>query len=1211
MALGLLHAHFSFMELGMAAESSEQALRESEKKYSALFEHMINGFAYHKVVFDDHGKPVDYIFLDINPAFERLTGLKKENVIGKRATDLLPGIEDEPAKWIETYGRVALTGKPIRFESYSDILKRWYSVSAYSPEKGYFASIFEDTTERRQKDERLRQSEAKFRLLSDNTYDMVFWIDPEGHYIFVSPSCKRITGYDPHEFIENPGLRRSIVHPEDLPIFDRHLQEERLAPQEIDYRIIRADGSICWVSQGCLPIVDEEGRFIGLRGSNRDITERKHAEMLSQAANSINLIINSSLDPDEIMNRAVSEACKALGAESSTISLRKEDGWSVAYAHGFSQPIIGVELSDEQNPHALLAIKNKEVVAVNDAFNDERVDREVMKKYNVRSVMVIPLVVKGKAIGALFVNHHVTPAVFTELQIDFAKKLGSSLSLSLENAGLLMAERKGKERFELLSDTASRLLAADQPQEIVNELCRNVIAHLNCHAFFNYLVEKGKQRLHLNAYAGIPAETAKEIEWLDYGVAVCGCAARDACRIVAEDIPNTPDIRTDLVKSLGIKAYACHPLISAGRVIGTLSFGTRTRTTFTDEDLSLMKTVADQVAVAMEGKRLLEAVSLSRDELAAKVKERTAELSRTNELLEKVFASIDTHLAYMDRHLNFIRVNRAYAEADERQPAFYVGKNHFALFPNEENQRIFEKVVTTGEPYYVYAKPFEYAEHPERGVTYWDWSLQPVNEPDGSVGGIVLSLVNVTERVRAQETVRAERQLFNNVLESLPAYVVLLTPDYHVRFSNRCFRERFGECQGLRCFEFLFGRSEPCEICETCAVLKSMAPHEWEWTGPDGRLYSVFDFPFTDTDGSTLILEMGIDITDRKKAEESLLSALSEIKMLKDRLEAENIYLRQEMNLNLGFNKIIGTSNAMTYVLYRVEQVAPAKTTVLVLGETGTGKELIASAIHEMSPRKRKPMITLNCAALPANLMESELFGRERGAFTGADTRQIGRFEIADGSTLCLDEIGELPLELQAKLLRVIQHGEFERLGSSQSIKVDVRIVATTNRNLEEEVRKGRFRQDLFYRLNVFPITVPPLRHRKDDIPLLVHAFVDRFGKAHGKKFTSIQSEAMKALQEYDWPGNVRELENVIERAVIMCPGTVLRLLEKLEHISPSPSSLKTLEAIEREQILKTLLQTRWRINGKNGAAAILGLNPSTLRARMHKLGIYRPEVKA
>ena len=324
--------------------------------------------------------------------------------------------------------------------------------------------------------------------------------------------------------------------------------------------------------------------------------------------------------------------------------------------------------------------------------------------------------------------------------------------------------------------------------------------------------------------------------------------------------------------------------------------------------------------------------------------------------------------------------------------------------------------------------------------------------------------------------------------------------------------------------------------------------------------------------------------------------------------EAENIYFRQEIKMRQQFGNIIGQSDGLAYVLYRVEHVAPANTTVLILGETGTGKELIAAAIHNMSPRKDRPLITVNCAALPGNLIESELFGREKGAFTGADTRQVGRFEVAHGSTLCLDEIGELPLEVQAKLLRVIQHNEFERLGSSHTVKVDVRIVATTNRDLEEEARKGRFRQDLYYRLNVFPITVPPLRQRKEDIPLLVQAFVERYSRKLGKQITSIQKETMKALQDYPWPGNVRELESVIERAVILCPGPVLQLADKLEISSLPLSSRVTLEEMEQTQILKILSETRWRINGKNGAAAILGLHPSTLRARMHKLGIVRPE---
>ncbi len=342
-----------------------------------------------------------------------------------------------------------------------------------------------------------------------------------------------------------------------------------------------------------------------------------------------------------------------------------------------------------------------------------------------------------------------------------------------------------------------------------------------------------------------------------------------------------------------------------------------------------------------------------------------------------------------------------------------------------------------------------------------------------------------------------------------------------------------------------------------------------------------------------------------------LQTALSEIKTLKDRLEAENIYLRQEIAMKHQFADIIGESDGLKYVLYRVEQVAPLNTTVLILGETGTGKELIAAAIHDLSPRKDRPLITVNCAALPANLIESELFGREKGAFTGADARQIGRFEIAHGSTLCLDEIGELPLELQAKLLRAVQHNEFERLGSSRTIKVDVRIVATTNRDLEEAVKEGRFRKDLYYRLNVFPITVPPLRQRKEDIPMLVQAFVARYARKVGKQITSIQKETMKVLQDYPWPGNIRELESILERAVILCPGPALQLPDKLEVPGfPGPATGETLEELERNQILKVLSETRWRMEGKDGAAAILGLHPSTLRARMHKLGIARPETK-
>ena len=351
------------------------------------------------------------------------------------------------------------------------------------------------------------------------------------------------------------------------------------------------------------------------------------------------------------------------------------------------------------------------------------------------------------------------------------------------------------------------------------------------------------------------------------------------------------------------------------------------------------------------------------------------------------------------------------------------------------------------------------------------------------------------------------------------------------------------------------------------------------------------------------------EVTEHEQTEKELRKALKEIEKLKEQLQADYTYLREEIKLEHNFNEIICVSNALKYVLFKIEQIANIDTTILILGETGTGKELVARAIHNMSPRKNRPLVKVDCATLPPNLIESELFGHEKGSFTGSQERTIGRFELAHGSTVFLDEIGELPLELQSKLLRVIQDGEFERIGSSSPIKVDVRIIAATNRNLENEIRKGNFRQDLWYRLNVFPITVPPLRQRVEDIPLLMHDFVNKFSKKTGKAIEKVTKDAMRILKSYSWPGNVRELQNVIERAVINTQGSILCLTDKLEvplDAERTTNRKKNLKIIEHDHILNVLEGTKWKIEGKNGAAAILGLNPSTLRSRMRNLGIRR-----
>jgi formate hydrogenlyase transcriptional activator len=357
-------------------------------------------------------------------------------------------------------------------------------------------------------------------------------------------------------------------------------------------------------------------------------------------------------------------------------------------------------------------------------------------------------------------------------------------------------------------------------------------------------------------------------------------------------------------------------------------------------------------------------------------------------------------------------------------------------------------------------------------------------------------------------------------------------------------------------------------------------------------------------------IQLREEIQERRRGEESLREANAEISELKDRLEAENSYLQQEVRSQYNFGEIIGHSAILEEVFLRVAQVAPMDATVLLTGETGTGKGVVARAIHSSSSRKERPLITVNCTTLPAALVESELFGREKGAFTGADTRQIGRFELADGGTIFLDEIGEMPLALQCKLLRVLQDGEFERLGSSRTFKTNVRIIAATNRVLEQEVREGRFREDLYYRLNVFPITMPPLRERKEDIGLLVDHFLAKFNKKIGKKIKTVSKGTLSALQQYHWPGNVRELESVVERAVITSQGSVLQVLDQFETFrkksEPAGQSVQDLVALEKDLIQSALQKTGWRIEGVNGAAQLIGLNPSTLRFRMRKYGIAR-----
>ncbi len=467
-------------------------------------------------------------------------------------------------------------------------------------------------------------------------------------------------------------------------------------------------------------------------------------------------------------------------------------------------------------------------------------------------------------------------------------------------------------------------------------------------------------------------------------------------------------------------------------------------------------------------------------------------------------------------------------------------------------------------------------------------------------------------RQRAEAALRQSEERLARILESAMDAIVTIGSDQRITLFNNAAEQVF-RCPAAEAVDQPLDRflsdslrrllTEHIEHINTLDQGGKAKRYMWIPEGLTALRADGQEFPIegtisqVDVAGERLYTVILRDINERKRADAELR-----------KLQLENIYLQEEIKLDHNFGEIITGSNVFKRVLARVQQVAATDTTVLILGETGTGKELIARAVHSLSPRSERPLVKVNCAALPANLIESELFGHEKGAFTGALARKIGRFELADGGTIFLDEIGDLPLELQAKLLRVLQEKEFERVGNPRPIKVDVRVIAATNRDLKKATAAGSFREDLFYRLNVFPIALPPLRERKGDIPLLVKHFVTKHCRKLGKTISRVAQMTLDKLEAYSWPGNVRELESIIERAVIVSSGSTIRPDELLDLAHTIDAPPATLEGVERTHILGVLAETGWRIEGKQGAATRLGLNPSTLRSRMDKLGIHKPQ---
>lgn len=982
------------------ARVARDTLTRGEEKLHSVFSNMLEGFAYHRIILDSRSRPCDYVFLEVNESFERLTGLKAEDILGKQATEALPGIDKDPTDWIGRYGKVALTGEPTRFESYSAQLDRWYSVSAFSPHKGFFAVTFSDITERvtaeqalrdaneqlqnqteelqtqqeelqaqaeelqtqteelnaqaeelRAANEELRNSEQDLReaharaawlaRFPDENPSPVARVLVDGTVLYSNPAAARLPGWECEP-------RRPLPEPL-LPLVAEAMATDQLIRKDVPL-------GDRFYSVAVAPVVVEG--YANVYG--RDVTERKQAESNQALSADVLRVLNESGDLQTLIGRVLRVIQKQTGFDAVGLRLREGVDYPYYQQSGFSEQFVreensicarledgsiasdaegrimlectcGAVLSGATDPNMACFTENGsfwtetssellELLPEDDPRTNPR-NRCIHCGY--QTVGLIPVRSGRQIMGLLQLNAYKQGRLTLE-SVRFFEHLADNIGLALRrkqveealrrseqrlsraqeiahlgsweldlvsgeltwsdevyrifglrpqefaatyeafleavhpddreavdaaytdslkkrrltyeiehrivrretgeirwvhercrhvknadgkiilSTGMVLdvterrraeeALRRSEERFRLLSETAGRLLSAENPQAIVDDLCSKIMEHLDCDVFFNYLVDGPECRLHLNACAGVPDEEVRKLEWLECGAAVCGCVARDGARIVAENIPANPDPRTDLVASYGIKAYACHPLLARSKVIGTLSFGTRTRTQFSDEDLSLMKTVADQVAVAMQ--RILDQRAIRdseqrlhrlNDELEEEVQAQTEELKdnvqrleeeigrrvlaegqlhRRSRLLEGFFGHTITPLAFMDRNFNFVRVNEAYAQADEKTCDYFVGKNHFALYPNQENEAIFRRVVETKRSHRAFAKPFSYPENPERGTSYWNWQLTPLLDERGEVESLVLNLENVTEqRAAAQELERRARQLQKLTLE--------------------------------------------------------------------------------------------------------------------------------------------------------------------------------------------------------------------------------------------------------------------------------------------------------------------------------------------------------------------------------------------------------------------------------------------------------------
>ena len=871
----------------------------------------------------------------------------------------------------------------------------------------------------------------------------------------------------------------------------------------------------------------------------------------------------------------------------------------------------GVELMISIRPWAYdKLIRKREVLSfsrIDDLPAEATMDRQAYAEWGIRSALNIPIIIGGQVDHIIAFDSVKRERVWPEEFIPRLRLLGEIFVNALE----YMQDKlrlEDQRRFEmLLVEISGRFvnLSADKVDGEIVDAQRRVCEclGLDLSSLWQWSMETPRIYKMTHIYRPFGGPPFPEPMYAQEHFPWCQ-EQLEAGRLIVvssiEDVPFEAARDRETWRHFGIKTSLTFPLApGGGQVIGALSFNTvQAERTWPETLIMQLQLVAQIFANALISKQN-----------ETMLRESEARLSLITE-------TVGAGLWIMDVETKKVWVSPKSRELFHFGPDEEINyESYFRAIHPEDRDRIHQDVqqaLQSGDELRC-----DYRIMLPDGNTRWIGARGRFLKSNGKSDRLLGLSLDITERKQIELRFKNSEASLNTLINSTPDLIWSVDAKrFGLLTFNRGLYDYFLHCVGLPIEvgmrpEDLFKSEEYVRIWHSFYHrLLNEGSFTTDYGTYRGNRTLRMNFNILKNDDAIFgISVFAQDITELKRMENQLREHLAEIEKLKSQLEKENIYLREELGQRQGFGKIVGSSDALNYVLFRVRQVAVTDATVLILGETGTGKGMVADAIHSLSPRKERAMITVNCAALPENLIESELFGREKGAFTGAHARQAGRFEAADGGTIFLDEIGELPKGLQSKLLRVLQDGEFERLGSAKTVKVDVRVIASTSRDLKAEMQNGRFREDLFFRLNVFPVTLPPLRKRSEDIPQLVHFFVEKYARKFGRKIETIPKDTIKKLQNYSWPGNVRELEHLIERGVITSPGSVFHLADPLEPVSlkdEADASLKDLAAMEREHILRALRETDGKIEGPQGAAAILKLHPSTLRFRIKKLGIKR-----